>query len=216
MPLLTRSCSVVNQQLPLFLLIAVLGISVVVVDHAGYWVAAGIANWLLGVVLMGRISATVRGVPGLAAGEILSRYWLKVLLASLLVSMPFVILILIATSLGDISTNQTLNWAVSPVLAVVTVYVLPIVYLRNEVIISVVAGIVFLFQNFQRSQAVVGALIAGYSIAYLLFRLGGGSEDAQPVNLAFIVLIQSYVEFVTFAAATMILIGSDFLTEPER
>ena len=144
----------------------------------------------------------------MAAGQIIRRYWLNVLIATLLVYLPLILFAVIALSLGGMYRDSTISTLLALFIEGATVYVLPIVFLKNENLLAVLGGIVFLFRNFSRSVPVLLIVSASYVAALLLVALARNvPEHLKYLPLVVAGLTVSYLTFVAFAAATNVVVG---------
>jgi hypothetical protein len=141
-----NSVRIVNADIALVLLVGICGIRIfggvmTVVSLVGLLMAL-----LVGIVVYGRIVARAQGKGNPPNKEVLKDYWFNYIVVVVVLSVP-VLLFNYLAKLASFSPESFVlaKEGVTALVQLATVYVLPIVFLKNENIIAILAGISYLF-----------------------------------------------------------------------
>lgn len=209
--------AIVNARLTLVLIAGICGIQI----NAGpdnmlthVTLAGLIVSLLLRIVIYTRILADTQGTASPTYKRAIRENTLNYVVASIVIAIP----ILLYTQLESIiplpaGTVFALKSFLKAVLAAVTVYVTPIVFLRKEGLFAVLLGIGYFFGNIRKS---IPAIVPALSVQLLQAVLTAGFAhywlpadtdlmSRLPVLLIFHLAI-TYLSFVVFAVAAVILL----------
>jgi len=207
---LSHAARIVNANIALVVLIGLLT-SVNSSQVGVYGLLASIAAlFILRLVAYGNVAELASGQPSSGAIVHIKRNWLNYLIVVVLLGLP-VLLFKQLSGKFHFSYNVLLAGnAVLPVLIeIVTLYVLPVVFLKRMGPFSILAGISFLFSHYRQSALplllLFGMLVAKATITYAAVQEPIGT-GFMAVAVAYNVVI-AYLGFIVFAAAASILAG---------
>lgn len=133
--------------------------------------------------------------------NIFNNYWLKFIILSLILKGPIIILDLIAPKL--IAFNVILSFIID----IASIYILPLVLLKKEILSSIQIGVKCLLGNFTFSSPLVLVTLFSFTFPFLI-GLTLKSSNAQFLFFSFsivLVFILIVIEFTVFVAAALIL-----------
>jgi hypothetical protein len=156
-------------------------------------------------VMYGRFTEILSGQAPATWGELLRRHWLNFVSVSLVLHIPLFIWILIVYSTG--LAAGTLTFVLYGLINVLSLYVIPLVFLTREKFPCILLGIKCLIGNFHFSLPLV--FLSILSIA-LSFSMGhSGADSPLPPSSALGGLVVTFltvaVDFVVFVAACLVL-----------
>jgi len=156
-------------------------------------------------VMYGRFTEIVNKEAPVPWGELLRRNWWNFVSVSLVLHIPLFIWILIVFS-SKVAAG-TVTFLLYSLINVLSVYVIPLVFLTRERISCIPLGIKCLLGNFHYSTPLV--FLSVLSIA-LSFSMGqSGSNSPVPPSSALgglvVTLLTVAVDFVVFVAASLVL-----------
>lgn len=160
------------------------------------------------ILIYGRIVSNI--VPGTSSSswEILKENGLNYVVAIAIIGAPQIALrILAGGNLNTLLLKVGFGTLIGSVFGVLTIYVLPIVFIKKSSLTAVLAGVVFLWKNLAASSWIAGVVVFTYVMAAagaVVFR-----ADRTPGSFVIILVtsvVGSYLNFVVFAAATRILL----------
>jgi hypothetical protein len=208
-----NSVRIVNTDLALVLLAGVCSIRIfsgvmTVVSLAGLLISL-----LVGIIVYGRIVARVKGGRNPPSNTILKDYWLNYVVVVVVLALPALLFgqlaKLVSFSLESfILAKEGLNALVH----MATIYVLPIVFIKNQNLVAILAGIAYLLQNIKGSLAilVLVAIMFAFNMVVMLGLIKVWSPEEGILSLVpFMVVVNvvfTYLAFMVFAAATVMLI----------
>lgn len=168
-----------------------------------------LVSFVLVIITYGRISSSLVSGKATNSLKILREHGSNYLIVVILTGLPVLLFrAFVANRLSSSGVSLGLVTALYVLLAVLTVYIRPIVFLKKTNVSAIPAGVLVLFRNLSGSKWIV--LIAAlstvpHSAEKLLFRTG-----AQSWNITFFVcfgVLSAFCTFLSFAAATQYLLG---------
>ena len=203
-----KSVSLVNRYLIYILLIGITGIkafpaSVMYLTYIGLFISL-----VLEVILLGKLSFTITKTNIPSAAIILKEKWFNYFIITVLVAVPVIIFNLVS-NLFSLNTAYLLfiKLFIIFITAALSIYVLPIAYMKNENIKSLIVGIYYLLTNLKYSIPILGILVAvhfsSFSPALILMQYNTlGIYGIMPIMMLFNT-ISVYLSAVIFSAATL-------------
>jgi hypothetical protein len=168
---------------------------------------------MLQIVVFGRILSQV--LPGRVSSfwGILREYGLSYVIAGFIAGAVGVILLqVVVRIMPPRFPNVISGGAVHAAVAMVTIYVWPIVFLRRTSVAAILAGVSYLMDNIASSLWIAGIIVLGEVIqtvgqlVYLEYRTGWGFVIMLIAGVTFV-----YLMAVTYAAALHALLSVRFL-----
>jgi hypothetical protein len=156
-------------------------------------------------LMYGRFTEIITGQGPVSWGRLLRRHWWNFISVSIAMHVPLFIWLLFIYSYGlEVGTVTDLLYGLINVLSL---YVIPLVFLTGERFSCVPLGIKCLIGNFQYSLPLV--LLSLVSIALGSFMGHSGAESQLPASSAFaglmVIFLTVAVDFVVFVAASLVL-----------
>jgi hypothetical protein len=166
-----------------------------------FFAAVGIALFIIMPLLYGQFIEIISTGRKDTWRNVFQHYWLRVFLVSLILKAPTILLSLFAPEMS----NE--NKLLSCIIEVVSIYILPLVLLKKEIISSFELGFKCLLGNLKFSLPLVSLLVFSFilptlvavvlKIAYSLFLV---------YTFSVILIISStFIDFALFVAASLIL-----------
>ena len=162
------------------------------------------------ILIYGRIVS--RLVPGIASGSwtILKENWLNYVIAIAIIGAPQVALrIWIVGQLGTPLWYVLSAIMISALFGVLTIYALPIVFLRKSSLAAILAGVAYLFRNLAASYGMAAIVVLTHVLAAVgavIFRM-----ETAPWSFVLVLVlavVTTFLTFVVFAAALGVLLGN--------
>ena len=204
-----RAFRVVNEDLPLVVLA---GIGTTFLTGGGALqylsMAAFVFSIAVGIALYGRIVARLSSQNPETTLTIIRDNWFNCLLVLLLLGVPIWVVGAVARELAVGVAGYAVIEVARASLAALTIYVVPIVYMKHESLVAILAGIAYFVRNCRASVWI--AIVA--ALAYLV----GAARYIMLINLQPPLLLvavaatgvgATYINFLAFAAASDMLIG---------
>lgn len=169
-----------------------------------------VAVLLLTILIFGRIVS--RLVPGVSSGSwtILKENWINYVLAIAIIGAPQAVLrIWVAGQLSTPYMHVVLAIVFSALFGVLTIYALPIVFLRKSSLAAILAGVAYLFKNLAASCGLAAIVVFTHVLAAagaVIFRM-----ETAPWSFVLVMVlavVTTFLTFVVFAAALGILLGN--------
>ena len=156
-------------------------------------------------LMYGRFTEILSGQAPVSWGELLRRHWLNFISVSLVLHIPLFIWILIVYSTGLAAGNLT--FLLYGLINVLSLYVIPLVFLTGERFSCILLGIKCLMGNFNFSLPLVLLSILSIALSFSTGHTGEGSP--LPPSAALWGLVVTFltvaVDFVVFVAAGLVL-----------
>jgi hypothetical protein len=168
----------------------------------------------LTIAVYGRFAQLAEGSGRSSFLSILSQHWFNFFVVSFILGAPVVISVLLLQG----TAGKILTFSLAVVINTLTIYVLPLVFLRRERVNAIYLGLNFLKRNFTYSLPLIlltlivlitEILVSNYTISYAQY-LGKLWEINWYLPASIIGYIQNtitaYLECMIFTAACMVLI----------
>lgn len=211
--LLSKSVEILNANIVLVLLVGILNIQI----FSGvmtYISALGIIlSFILGIIIYGRLIAQIQGGSTLPAIEILKAHWLNYIIVVILLGLP-IFLYAQLSKLFPMPIELSIygKEGVRTLINILAIYVLPIVFIKRQHLLAVMAGVVFFIQNLKKSVPIIILVICMFFInAAAMYWLIHQSQPAPSMAtilpvMAFVNVAVTYLSFLVFTAASLALI----------
>jgi hypothetical protein len=210
-PYVIRAISIVRTHANLILIpsivIGMSYLSFLFPENFGGLLAFGsvLATLIIYPLMYGRFTEIINGAFPVSWGQLLRLHWGNFVLVSILLHVPLFVWLLISYSSGVAAGSMT--YLLYGLINILSIYVIPLVFLTRERFPCILLGIKCLIGNFQFSTPLV--FLSILSIA-LSFSMGGSSTDsAVPPSSAVGGLVVTFltvaVDFVVFVAACLVL-----------
>lgn len=200
--LIRKSLQEVNKNLLLLILSGVCSTIII----GGVWASFSLVGVAIGILLditiFGRISASISSYPTQNFMGIIQTNLLNYVVVVLLLATPIFILRIIAKSEIGGLTYYFIEQIARMVIAIATIYVIPIVFLKKNSFISIPAGIIYLSSSLQASVLIIFIVVSEFILGTLCIFLATSLEPILAIPL--IILIRmgiSYLLFLAFAGA---------------
>ena len=170
---------------------------------------------LVGIVVYGRIVARAQGRRNPPNNEVLKDNWLNYIVVVVVLALP-VLLFNYLAKLAPFSIESFIlaKEGLNALVHMATIYVLPIVFIKNENLVAILAGVAYLFRNFTESLTIIllVAVMFSLNIAVTLSITKAWSPEVDMLSLAPVMvlvnIVATYFVFLIFAAATVVLLQS--------
>jgi hypothetical protein len=164
-----------------------------------------LATLILYPLMYGRFTEIINGEVAVPWGQVLRRHWWNFITVSIALHIPLFIWLLISYSSGVAA--GALTYLLYGLINVLSIYVIPLVFLTRERLPCVPLGIKCLVGNFQFSLPLV--FLSILSIALSLSIGYSGADSPLPPSSAVGGLVVTFltvaVDFVVFVAACLVL-----------
>jgi hypothetical protein len=164
-----------------------------------------LATLILYPLMYGRFTEIINGETPVSWGQLLRQHWWNFIAVSIALHIPLFIWLLISYSSGE--EAGALTYLLYGMINILSIYVIPLVFLTRERLPCVPLGIKCLVGNFQFSLPLI--FLSMLSMA-LSFSMGYSGADSQlPPSSAVGGLVVTFltvaVDFVVFVAACLVL-----------
>lgn len=213
--LLSKSAKVVNSNVALVVISGICNLQVFSGIMA-YVSAIGIlVSFIVCIIIYGRISEQVVDEHRTQWLEILKTHWLNYVVVASLLSIPAIIFTQLIMQLSTAEDAYIYEReAIKFIIYLLAIYVLPIVFIKKQHIIAILAGVTYLFQHLKNSIPIIILVVIMFVINLLLLQWfiqisqsPEGVISLLPVIALFNIGI-SYLSFLIYAAACIVLIKS--------
>jgi len=156
-------------------------------------------------MIYGRYSAIILENQKISYFQILITHWFNYVVVSIIISSPVILVSFLGPVLGK---GATVLWAIlSPAVNVLSIYIIPLVFVLERRLESVSLGIKCLLGNISFSLPLILLTLLA-QILSLLIQFTGASSDYSAKGFMFHYLhfvISIFLDFTVFIAATLIL-----------
>jgi len=169
-------------------------------------------------VVYGRIKENITGESHLSFWQTFEKYRLNYYVVWFILIAPAFAFSFVFGNLFDWTTRTIIQFGITTVISVFTIYVLPLVFLIEKNTVTIPLGIRCLFNNFKYSLPLL-MLVLFISVIRILFKIKIPLFlSNQPILLIPYVLVHNflslYISFIIFTMASMLLVKeSDFERE---
>ena len=168
-------------------------------------------------ILFGLIVSSAMKIEVPDISSIIKNYLAKYLLVSVILVIPTMFLLLLFLSnLVDYDIYNIVKNIISLILAGITMYVIPIVFIKRQHVIAILAGVVFFFRNIKESLSIVAFVVFFIALNNVIGR-GIEVEGIQHDLVSILAMvINVYLRMILFAAATVILLRTNNIREDSQ
>jgi hypothetical protein len=164
-----------------------------------------LATLIIYPLMYGRFAEIINGEAPVSWGQLLRQHWWNFIMVSIVLHIPLFLWLLISFSSGVAA--GALTYLLYGLINVVSIYVLPLVFLTRQRFPCVPLGIKCLIGNFQFSLPLVFLSILSMALS---FSMGHGSADStlppsSAVGGLVVTFLSVAVDFVVFVAACLVL-----------
>jgi hypothetical protein len=160
------------------------------------------------ILIYGRIISSMAQGSHSNSWTILKENWLNYVIAVAIIGAPQVALrVLVAGQPVTLFVYVVFGTLISSVFGVLTIYALPIVFLKKSSLAAILAGVIYLSRNLATSIWIAGIVVITHVLAAagaLVFRV-----EATPWSFVLVLVsavVGAFLSFVAFAAASRILL----------
>ncbi len=154
-------------------------------------------------IMYGRLTEIITGEVRVPWGQILRQHWWNFVSVSLILHIPLFIWILIAYSSGLASGNVT--FLLYGLINIMSIYVIPLVFLTRGRFSCVLLGIKCLIGNFHFSLPLVFLSILSIALSFSMGHSGADSASSSALGGLMVTFFTVAVDFVVFVAASLVL-----------
>ena len=207
---------VVNRHVVLVGLVGLFNVSFFSGAMAYVSIAALILRFFIVIVVNGKITQRIEKKDEKGALHIVTENWRNYLIALIVIGAPvFLFNYLIKYASLSAETHILLKEAAKASMLVITIYVMPIVFIKRLGLMSVFAGISYFFSHVSKSIQIATFVTAmfiinagGYLWAIEQIQNGVDISSILPVMLI-LNIASTYLSFFVFAAATSVLVQTE-------
>lgn len=211
--MLSESVSILNNKLMLVVLIGLLDLGIFIGDFYVYSTIGVFAAFFLSMVLFGDIVASVNKVETSSALEVIKKNIVNYIIVTIVLGLPVVLV-------GVVAQEESAAKELSKlIVGLLTIYVLPIVFMKHMGIPSIVVGVTYLFNVAKISVPIILTIIASCLVNYSIFAVWtpqSSPEQTVVGMLPYIIcvsVISAYLSFLAFTMATKVLANNNETSE---
>ena len=213
--MLGKASKHLQPDLPLIGIAALLSSLGGLVDTQSVMLTSVVTALLIEVVIFARIASRMRAIPPASWLTLLQENFVNYLLVTLVIFSPVLILNILVPLLGANFLTAGFSLLLVLSLPAVTIYVVPVIFLRRLSLLAIPIGLSFLRYHFRASLPIIAIALsatvlgtAGNAMAVIFF------DPDESVILFRIVasvigFITWYLSVLAFSAATYILISTN-------
>ena len=165
--LFAESVQILNPHLGLVLLVGICNIQLLSGVIASTLSLLGIiVSFVMGIVIYGRIISQIQGCAALPAFEIFKENWFNYIIVTMLLGLPLFLYFQLSKLL-PLPIGLSI-FGIRALINTLAIYVLPLVFMKRLHLLAILAGIVFLIQNFKKSNPII---IKRHTIAQTIQRM---------------------------------------------
>lgn len=156
-------------------------------------------------LVYGRYTEIIQGNKIISYYQIFNKHWFNFFVVSLIIGSPGIIISLLSPVIGkSVVVAKTAIWLLTEIM---TIYIVPLVFLLNEKILSISLGIKCLLGNFRYSLPLLVVTLLP-SILSLIVRNPDVTSEHSVYSIFgnyLFWIINLFLDFIVFVAATLIL-----------
>ena len=210
------SSKIVNQHIVLVGLVGLFNVSFLSGAMAYVSMAALMLSFFMVIVVNGKITQSIEQKDEKTVFHIIRDNWKNYLIVLVAVGAPvFLFNYLLKFAPLSAETHILLKEAAKASMWVVTIYVMPILFIKRRGLMSVFAGISYFFNHIRQSMQIATFVAAmfiintgGYLWAFGQVQKGIDVTNTLPV-MVILNIISTYLSFIAYAAATNVLVGAN-------
>ena len=213
--LLSKSAQILNTNIGLVLLTGICNIQILSGVMTYISLLGIILSFVLGIIVYGRVVAQIQGNTSIQAFEIFKVNWLNYIIAVILLGLPILLYAQLSKLLPmSIELSIYGKEGIKTLVNILAIYVLPIVFIKRQHLLAIMAGVVFFIQNLKKSAPLIFLVVCIFfiNITAMLWLI----QQAQPNSsilsflpvMVFVNVAVTYLSFLVFTAASLVLIPS--------
>lgn len=199
-----------------FLLVVALGATPVMWADGVWSIAAPAALafiFVIQVVLYGRIASDVSRKPSRRWTVVLQSHWLNYLIFAAVTLVPMGLLLSLAKDLGQTTVQIVVFGELARFIGqLATLYMLPLVFLKQIHIQAILPGLVFLVGAWRYSVVPISLIVAAGVISGIrVLLMAGISFQSVPMLFAIMIVgsvLTAYLSLLAYATATQVLVAA--------
>jgi len=208
--LIRNSLKVANQHVVLIIIIGICGTTIAGGNWTAFSLITFILGFILGIVLYGRMLETILKKEKESIKNILRKNGLNYFVVTIVLIIPVIIIRSITQAYIDGWTSYFIVELARTAVAVITIYVVPIVFLKKTNILSIPAGVAYLLSHLQRSKELILITIAAFLVGSIRIFIVLNIELIIAIPVIILIGVGvTYLLYVVFAGATHILTNND-------
>jgi len=171
-------------------------------------------SYILEIILLGKLTYSITSSTLPSNTSILKEKWANYLIVTILVILPSFLIAHLASLLSFSPYSiPFIEIGISFLMAALTIYVLPIAFLKNENIKAILVGVYYLFTNFTFSKPILFMLLAALFIKLIPVLIimsfpFMGIYGIIPTMIASNI-VATYIFILIFSAATITLVQNN-------
>lgn len=209
--LISSSIKVVNQHLLLIIVAGVCSTIIAGGNWATFSLIAFVFGFILEIFLCGRIIETIlKSEDRESIKGILSKNGFNYISVLVVLAIPVLILRTISQAYIGGYTSYFIVELMKMAIAVVTIYTVPIVFLKRTNLLSIPTGVSYLLSHLQISRVLILFVIAAFLLGSIRILIVMNLEIS--ISIPIIILIGigvTYLLYIVFAGAAHILTNND-------
>ena len=214
--LLSKSIQILNTNVLLVLFIGICNIQILSGVLTYISLLGLVVSFVLSIIVYGRLVANIQGNTDIPAKLIFKENWLNYIVAIILLGIP---ILLFSQLVKVLSTSAEIlvfgKEGFRMLVNILAIYVLPIVFIKKQHVLAIMAGIIFFFQNFKKSIPLIMLAVFMFIIhattMWLVvtwqLQLNQNIHALIPV-MVLVNIAVTYLSFLVFTTACLILIPS--------
>ncbi|OUR64918.1 hypothetical protein A9Q79_06420 [Methylophaga sp. 42_25_T18] len=213
--LFTQSVQLLNAHLGWVLFVGICNTQLLSGEIASNLSLLGIiVSFIMGIIIYGRIIAQIQGRDALPAFKIFKENWFNYIIVTMLLGLPLFLYAQLS-KLFPIPVEFSIfgKEAIRALINTLAIYVLPLVFIKRLHLLAILAGIVFLIQNFKKSIPIIFMIVCMFFIyaAMWFWLMQQTQSDISLFSLlpvmALVNISVSYLTFLIFTAASLVLVA---------
>ncbi len=209
-----ESIKIVRSNLMFILILAFTG--TLILSNSGIMQLATAVRFMLWLILMpaiyGRFAEIIKGEQHGSCLDVFTRHWLDFYAVRILLGIPSFIFSFFFKSMLTWKTVTVGKATIAAVVGVLTLYVLPLVFIKRQRLVAIRSGITYQLENGRYNMPLVALVVASALIQPLVL-IAGRLLSLPSTPLVFNVLgfvsnsLSLFIEFTVFVAASMVLMN---------
>lgn len=175
-----------------------------------FWVSF-ILSLCVEVVIFSKFVSVINGSQFEGYANAFKRNFINYFLVYIILGASIVTLTLLANQLEmEATTFNVVNSGIKTIIIMLTVFVIPIVFIKQEHILSILSGISYLFSNFRSSQIILSFALLIFFIetsAIIFISLSLVKVSLLIPYAVIINIFDTYIQFIIFVMAAMALLN---------
>tara|TARA_R110002096_G_scaffold323848_6_gene517991 strand:- start:313 stop:954 length:642 start_codon:yes stop_codon:yes gene_type:complete len=209
--LISSSIKVVNQHLLLIIVAGVCSTIIVGENWATFSLIAFVLGFILEIFLCGRIIETIlKSENRESIKDILRKNGFNYITVLIVLAIPVLIVRMISQAYIGGYTSYFIVELMKMAVAVVTIYTVPIVFLKRTNLLSIPTGVAYLLSHLQISRVLILFVIAAFLLGSIRILIVMNLEISISIPIILLIGIGvTYLLYIVFAGAAHILTNND-------